>query len=139
MVSTEIKPGRNYLDDFFLVHRKDSEQDHLWNLIISEVYPKGQPKSAHVSKHNFLQPKIWSMIFFFFFWFWLSEELSTERILSQKMWGYGFNFWRKKKKRKLFKQNLTKKQCIYSMLVAKNHQKFRSGFWVHEFSFADDF
>ena len=37
MVSTEIKPRRNYEDDFFTVHWKDSEQDHLWNLIILGV------------------------------------------------------------------------------------------------------
>ena len=52
-VSTEIKPGRNYLDDFFLVHGKDSEREHQWNLIILEIYPKRQPKSTCVSKHNF--------------------------------------------------------------------------------------
>ena len=47
MVSTEIKPGRNYEDDFFTVHWEDSEQDHLWNLIILGVYPKRHP-NVHV-------------------------------------------------------------------------------------------
>ena len=61
------------------------------------------------------------------------------------MRGYRFNFW--KKTRKLCKQKqppvvIAQKailQCIYSALVAKNHQKFRSGFWVHEFYFTDVF
>ena len=30
-------------------------------------------------------------------------------------------------------------QCIYSLLVAKNHQKIRSRCLVHEFSFTDIF
>ena len=40
------------------------EHDHLFNLIILEVYAKRWPKCARISKPKPMQPKIWSMNFF---------------------------------------------------------------------------
>ena len=80
-------------------------------------------------------------------WFWLPEDISIGSILSKITypWGYGVNFW----KAKILEVELNERaeaatrdcsaalhflQCIYFMLVTKNHQKFQSKCLVHEFS-----
>ena len=48
--------------------------------------------NVHVFQNRNWQPKIWSIDFFSNSW--LSEDLSIGRILSEKKWGYGVNFWK---------------------------------------------
>ena len=58
-VGTEIKPGRNYQDDFCTGRTLEGLQTRSsMKLNYFRSFSKKQPKSACVSKHNFLQPKI---------------------------------------------------------------------------------
>ena len=81
------------------------EQDHLLNLFISGIYAKSRPKCARISIQKLMQPKIWSMTFFLTLtvkWPFHSKDFQWKKI-----WGYGVNFW---KKRKFCTQNLRKER-----------------------------
>ena len=104
------------------------EQDHLLNLFILRFYAKRWPKCAHIWK----------------------QKLRTIQ-WGKKYRGYEVSFW---KSRSFVYAELKETveattssysatgeflRYIYSVLVAKNHQKIRSRCLVHEFSFTDIF
>ena len=104
-----------------------SEQDHLLNLFILRVYAKRWPKCARISKEK-LMAIHWG------------KKYGGTRLVSEKMEAlYAELNETVEAAASSYSASGEFSRYIYSVLVAKNHQKIRSRCLFHEFSFADIF
>ena len=124
------------------------EPDRLLNLIILGAYAKRSPKYARFQNRNWCNPKY--VRWFFFLTLTVRGPLYWKDFQWKNIgvWGYFL------KKTEVLYAELKERaeaatssysaagdilQDIYSVIMAKNHQKIRSRCLVHEFSFKDVF
>ena len=108
------------------------DQDCLLNLIILAVYAKRWLKYAGVSKQKLMQAKIWSMIFFLTLTFrgpfprkfFKGKRYGGTGLLSEK-WKFCMHKFNERVEAATSSYSAADDflQYIYSMIMAKNHQK----------------